>query len=67
MLALRAVRPGRPGLGSERSAVTRAAIAAGLPPGLALDWCRAGRPDPSAWIEEKLDAILSEERHRSVA
>jgi hypothetical protein len=42
-------------------------VAAGLPPGLALDWCRAGRPDPSAWIEEKLDAILSEERHRSVA
>src|SRR3984957_3751362 len=32
MLALRAVRPARQALGAERSAVTRAAIAAGLPP-----------------------------------
>ena len=32
VLALRAVRPARPALGAERSAVTRAAIAAGLPP-----------------------------------
>ena len=32
VLALRAVRPARPGVGAERSAVTRAAIAAGLPP-----------------------------------
>ena len=32
VLALRAVRPARQALGAERSAVTRAAIAAGLPP-----------------------------------
>jgi hypothetical protein len=32
VLALRAVRPARPAPGAERSAVTRAAIAAGLPP-----------------------------------
>jgi hypothetical protein len=32
VLALRAVRPARPAPGTERSAVTRAAIAAGLPP-----------------------------------
>jgi hypothetical protein len=40
---------------------------AGLPPQLALDWCRAGRPEPSAWIEATLASLLSEGRHRSVA
>jgi hypothetical protein len=40
---------------------------AGLPPALALDWCRAGRPEPSAWIGAKLESLLSEESHRSVA
>jgi hypothetical protein len=45
----------------DRDAVT------GVPPGLAADWCREGRPEPSAWIEAKLDAILSEESRRSVA
>lgn len=42
-------------------------LAAGVPPGLALDWCREGRPEASAWIEAKLESILSEESHRSVA
>ena len=42
-------------------------VAAGIPPALVLDWCRSGRPEPSAWIEAKLEALLSEESHRSVA
>jgi hypothetical protein len=42
-------------------------VAAGVPPGLARDWCREGCPEPSAWIEAKLEAILSEDAHRSVA
>ena len=42
-------------------------VAAVLPPGLAGDWCRAGRPEPSAWIEATLDSILSDEGRRSVA
>ena len=42
-------------------------VAAGLPPGLARDWCREGRPEPSSWIEAKLESILSVEAHRSVA
>ena len=36
MLALRAVRPARQAVGAERSTVTRAAIAAGLPPAAVL-------------------------------
>jgi hypothetical protein len=42
-------------------------VAAGLPPGLARDWCKEGRPEPATWIEAKLEAILSEDAHRSVA
>jgi hypothetical protein len=42
-------------------------VAAALPPGLAADWCRAGRPEPSAWIEATLESILSGEGRRSVA
>ncbi len=42
-------------------------ISAGLPPGLARDWCNAGRPEPATWIEAKLEAILTEDAHRSVA
>jgi hypothetical protein len=42
-------------------------VVAGLPPALALEWCRAGRPEPSMWIEAKLEALLSEVSHRSVA
>jgi hypothetical protein len=40
---------------------------AGLPPRLAVVWCRAGRPEPSAWIEATLNSLLSKEQHRSVA
>jgi hypothetical protein len=42
-------------------------VQAGLPPALAVDWCREGRPEPSAWIEARLESILAEEGHRSVA
>lgn len=42
-------------------------IAAGLPPGLAHDWSRAGRPEPATWIEARLESLLSEEDRRSVA
>jgi hypothetical protein len=42
-------------------------VVAVLPRALALDWCRAGRPEPSGWIEAKLESILSAGRHRSVA
>lgn len=42
-------------------------VVAGLPPALALEWCRSGRPDPSAWLEAKLESLLSEGSERSVA
>ncbi|HVC05143.1 MAG TPA: hypothetical protein VND88_10745 [Candidatus Acidoferrales bacterium] len=42
-------------------------VAAWLPSGLVRDWSRDGSPEPSTWIEAKLESILSDEGHRSVA
>ena len=42
-------------------------VATCLPPGLLRDWSRDGRPEPRAWIEAKLESILTDEDHRSVA
>jgi hypothetical protein len=42
-------------------------VVAELPPGLVRDWSKEGRPEPSTWIEAKLEAIVAEDEHRSVA